>query len=422
MLSGQMKYVHSTLDHDRKVVEAVVRKFGPVSQVRINELTDIRPTTVSLIVRDLLEEKKILEVGRSDNPVGRKQVLLRPNHEHRLVAAISFDDETIEAGITDLRPHTQHTVKQKIRPGCNRDDLITLLLSCTRRAIAKVRQKNTSILGVGISDPGLVDTKAGTTVMSSTIPFWKEVPLKAIFEKELSLPAFLETSTRAKALAERQLGAGRMSDNMLYLDYGTGIGAGIIVDGKPLYGSSGAAGEFGHTHVVEGGPVCSCGSYGCLEAIAGTRAIEAKLRKAMAEGGATRVPDLVSGDMDRLNGWTVLEGAHTGDKLCGHIVAELAGYLGVALSNLVNLFDPSVVVLDRRLEIAGPEFLNSIIQTMRRQSLACSMNKLQVRYGAFRNEGSLLGAAMLVIEEYFAIPVLKPPRFLIEPHLEVAGA
>jgi N-acetylglucosamine repressor len=417
-----MKYVHSTLDHDRKVVEAVIRKFGPVSQVRINELTDIRPTTVSLIVRDLIEDGKVLEVGRSNNPVGRKQVLLRPNHEYQSVLAVSFDDEAIEAGVTDLRPQTRHTVRQKIRPSSTRDDLIASMLACTRRAISKGRLKVDSILGIGISDPGLVDTRAGTTVMSSTIPFWKDVPLKSIFEKELGLPVFLETSTRAKALAERMLGAGNMSENMVYLDYGSGIGAGIIVDGKLLYGTSGAAGEFGHTHVIEGGPVCSCGSYGCLEAIAGTRAIEAKLRKAIAEGGATQVLGLVAGNLNRLSGWTVLEGAKNGDKLSAHIVAELAGHLGVALSNLINLFDPSVVVLDRRLEIGGPEFLSSVIQTMRRQSLACSMNKLEVRYGKFCKEGSLIGAALLVIEDYFAIPVLKPPRFLIEPYLEIAGA
>jgi predicted NBD/HSP70 family sugar kinase len=100
----------------------------------------------------------------------------------------------------------------------------------------------------------------------------------------------------------------------------------------------------------------------------------------------------------------------------------VANYLGVALSNLINLFDPSVVVLDRRLESGGPDLLNTLAQTMRRQSMAYSTEKLEIHYGEFENEGSLLGAALVVIEDYFEIPVLKPPRFLIKPQLGVAGA
>jgi N-acetylglucosamine repressor len=417
-----MKYVHSMFDRDRKVVEAVIRKFGPVSQVMINELTDIRPTTVSLLVRHLLDEGRVIEVGRSNNPVGRKQVLLLPNQEFRFVSAVAFDDEVIQAGVLDLHPQIRHTVTEKIPPRAGRDDLVQQLLSCTRRAVAEAGLTFESVLGVGISDPGLVDTRAGATVMSSTIPYWKDVPLKAIFEKELAVPAFLESSTRSKTLAEQMLGAGKSRENILYIDYGSGIGAGIVVEGKLVYGARGAAGEFGHTHVIEGGPVCSCGSYGCLEAIAGTRAVEAKLRRAIAEGGTTGALKLVGGDLRNLTGWTVLHGAELGDKLCGHIVAELANYLGVALANLVNLFDPSVVVLDRRLKLGGAELLGAVVQTMRRHSLGCSTEKMELHYAEFGDEGSLLGAALVVTQAYFEIPVLKPPRYLREPQLGIAGA
>jgi N-acetylglucosamine repressor len=417
MVGGRkdMKYVHSTTDRDRKVIEAVVRKFGPLSQVQINELMDIRPTTVSLLVRDLLDAGKILEVGRSNNPVGRKQVLLRPNPEWAFAVAVALDEEEIDAVVMDLHASPRQAITERIQPVATRANLIQALIRCVKHAIAEADLTSESLLGIGISDPGLVDTRAGVSVMSSTIPFWKEVPLKSIFEKEFGVPAFLQTSTRAKTLAERLLGTGKMSDNMIYLDYGAGIGAGIVVDGKLLYGTRGAAGEFGHTHVIEGGPVCSCGSFGCLEAIAGTRALASKVRKAASEGVTTSAMELVDGNLASLTGWAVLEAANKGDKLCSHVVAETASYLGVALSNLINLFDPSAIVLDRRLEVAGPGFLNSVVQTMRRQSLACPEEQLEICYGKFHKEGSLLGAGLLVIEDYFEIPILKPPRFLKDP-------
>ena len=110
------------------------------------------------------------------------------------------------------------------------------------------------MVGIGIADPGLVDSRRGITALSSTIEFWKLVPLKEIFETEFELPTIVESKTRAKTVAERMLGAGNKLENLVYIDYGVGIGAGIVVDGHLLYGRGCAVGEFGHTHVTEDGP------------------------------------------------------------------------------------------------------------------------------------------------------------------------
>src|SRR5581483_6557091 len=129
------------------------------------------------------------------------------------------------------------------------------------------------------------------------------------------------------------------------------------------------AGEFGHTHVSEDGPVCKCGSYGCLEAIAGLRAVEVKIRKLLSEGASSRVLEMAEGDPSRISGWTVLRAAQMGDKASTNILAEISGYLGLGLANLVNLFNPSMVVLDQRLALAGDGLLNQIVQIIRRQAL-----------------------------------------------------
>lgn len=415
-----MKHVNITLERDKHVVEAVVRRFGPISRARIHELTDIRGGTTSLLVRGLIEEGRLVECGRSNNALGRKQILLKLNEEYRYVAGIDFDDEDVVAGVMDLRPSLRAVVKKPTRLAAGRDALIRQLIASVRAVLAKASLTPESLLGIGIADPGLVDSRRGVTIMSSMIDFWREVPLREIFEKEFGVPALVETRTRAKAVAERQLGAGEMSENMIYVDYGSGIGAGIILDGKLLYGHKYSAGEFGHTHLSTDGVVCKCGSFGCLEAVAGARAMEMKIRRVISEGGYSRALEMAGGDLSRINGWTVLEAAVAGDKASSNIVAEIGSYLGLGLANLVNLFNPSVVLLDHRLALAGDSVLHHIVQVMRRQALTYATDDVAVRFATLGSEAGVLGIGLLILNRHYEIPALKPPRFLIEP--EVARA
>jgi predicted NBD/HSP70 family sugar kinase len=189
---------------------------------------------------------------------------------------------------------------------------------------------------------------------------------------------------------------------MFYIEYGRGIGAGIVVGGKVLEGHRRSSGEFGHTHVIENGPACTCGSFGCLEAIAGASALEAKVRKAIQEGATSRLMELVDGDLNKITPWAALKAASMGDKTCDMIVEEIGKYLGLGVANLVNLFNPKLIVLDERLELAGPVLLEQIIRIVKRQAGA---------------EAGVLGAGLLVVEKLFEIPALKPPRFMIEPRL-----
>jgi glucokinase len=251
--------------------------------------------------------------------------------------------------------------------------------------------------------------------MSSTIESFKQVPLRRIFEKEFAVPVQVANFASAKAVAERTLGAGTMADDMIYVEYGkTGIGAGIITGGKLLHGAGHAAGELGHTHMTEEGPACKCGSFGCLEALAGAAAIESRIRKAIAEGSGSEVIALAGGNPAAVTGWMVLKASEMGDKTCSAIVEQAAKYLGLGFANLVNLFNPLVLVLDQRLKLAGQGLLDQVIKVVKRQALTYSTEKLSIRFGNLGDEASVLGAGSIALEKHFEIPALKPPRFLIE--------
>jgi glucokinase len=282
------------------------------------------------------------------------------------------------------------------------------------RAIQESNIDPALLIGIGIADPGLVDSRRGITVTSSTIDFWKQAPLKRLFEEKFGIPTIVESKTRAKTIAERLLGSGKMQDNMIYVDYGTGIGAGVVVDGSLLYGHNCGVGELGHIHISNNGPACRCGSLGCLEAMAGTAAVQARIRQALGDGAGSQVVARVGGDPAKITAWDVFAAAKAGDKMCGNIVTELGDNLGIAIANLVNLFNPSVVVFDKRLELAGDALLEQVGRIVRAQSLASSTENLSLKLGTLGEEVGILGIGLAVLEKHFELPELQLNRFLDE--------
>jgi glucokinase len=149
--------------------------------------------------------------------------------------------------------------------------------------------------------------------------------------------------------------------------------------------------------------------------VVGTNAVLGRIRKALDEGTNSQVLSLAGLDAKHITAWMVFQAANAGDKICGNIVAELGNYLGLGLANLVNLFNPAIVVLDHRLETAGEGLLDQIMQVIKRQALSNSVERLSLRFAKVASEPGLLGMGLLVLDKHFEIPTLRPPRFMIEP-------
>jgi len=395
-------------ERDKALITALIRREGQLSRIEIHRLTDLRPATITKLTKELLDEGRIEEAGRSDNPTGRKQVLLRSNVEFGFVVAVDFDAENVRAAVLDLAPRVRGPVIQEptvVDQG--KGGLIAQLLRCTHRALDASGIAPEKVLGIGVGDPGLVNAVEGVSIFASTIEFWQQVPLREIFEAEFSTPTLIANNTRTKAAAERALGAGAGSADMIFIEYGRGIGCGIITGGHLLEGSRWAAGEFGHTHVTEDGPACHCGSFGCLEAIAGIGALEAGARRAIAQGGFSQALSLAGGEVDQLTGWHVLQAARDGDKMSVALVESMATCLGLGLANLANLFNPSLIVLDKRLALGGDQLLEQIKRVVLRQALGHVTETLQFRYAALGDDASLLGPALLVVDRIFEMEPVR---------------
>jgi N-acetylglucosamine repressor len=407
-----MKRNSTKKERDKAVIMSLVRRFGSLSRVAVQGMTKARPSTISMLVRELIEEGKLKEAGTSNNPLGRKQILLKVNEDYGFVLGVEFDPDVVVAAAMNLTPSILAMSREPTYLEGGVAGLTRQLLACTRQVVEEAGLSGAAPLGIAFADAGLIDSRRGVSVNAADIDFWKEVPLRDLFEEEFEAPFLLESNTRCRATAERMLGVGDFADDMLYVDYRAGIGVGIFSEGRMLRGASESAGELGHTHIMENGPPCKCGSFGCLEAIAGGAALGAKARRALMEGSTSIALSLAGGDIQKVTGWIVIEAARQGDKMCSSLVEQMGNYLGLGLANLVNLYNPSVVILGPRLFPAGDGLLAQITRIVRRQALPHATRDLVIRFGELGDEAGVLGAGLLVLEQLFAIPDLNP---MVEP-------
>jgi glucokinase len=214
--------------------------------------------------------------------------------------------------------------------------------------------------GVGVSCGGPLDTKTGVIHTPPNLPEWKAVPVRAFFEKALSLPVRVENDANATALAEWKYGAGRGTRNFVFLTMGTGIGGGMILDGRLYRGTNDLAGEIGHQTVLMYGPLCACGKRGCLEALASGPAIARLARESMLYGRHKRVLALAGGKPADITAAHVVEAANDGDLFARQILDEAGTYMGIGIANVIQIINPERIALGTIAVHAGDHILNPI--------------------------------------------------------------
>ncbi len=268
------------------------------------------------------------------------------------------------------------------------------IVSCVRHLMEAVLPEAGPVKAVGICSPGPLDQRRGVVLSPPTLPGWHDIPLKAIVEEEVALPTFIEHDAKAAALAEYYLGAGQGCRDMVYITVSTGIGAGIIMDGKLLRGCANVAGEIGHMTIDVNGPPCICGQRGCVEAFASGPAIARATQQAIAAGVRSRITEL-AGDPDEITAEVVTQAAQEGDALACHILSEAGAYLGVGIANLANLLNPSCVVIGGGVSKAGELLLEPLRQAVQQWAYSVAAEPLTVVPSALGDDVGILGAAIV---------------------------
>ncbi len=264
--------------------------------------------------------------------------------------------------------------------------------------LAQAKQKKYSVAGVGIGAPGPVDVERGFVYFFPNIPGWKNTPLKAILEKRLKLKVRLDNDANAMALAEYLFGAGRGSKAMIALTLGTGVGGGIVLDGKLFHGPHYSAAEIGHLKINEEGPLCACGNQGCIEAYVGNGYFVREVQKRLAAGANSKLTQWLQQGQE-LTPKLVQDAAKAGDIFSKKIWEETGNHLGSALAGLVDILAPDRIVIGGGIALGGEMIFAPIRRSIAKKAFPIAARSAKVMPAGLRQDAGLVGAAALALTQ-----------------------
>jgi glucokinase len=252
-----------------------------------------------------------------------------------------------------------------------------------------------AIQAVGIGVPGTPDIDSGIIEFLPNLPSrWPSVPLRAIIEQQVRKPVALINDVRAITLGEWKFGAGRGVETLACLAIGTGIGGGVIVNGKFHLGIGGTAGEFGHHVVEEDGLLCGCGGKGCLELYASGPAISAMGVKEVMHGHTTQIGTLVNYDLNRIDAGIIVQAALNGDTIANEILKRAGRYIGIAVGNILGVISPQRVIFAGGVSVAGDLLLKPIMQTVKERVHVIPVDKVEFVVAEMGIDAGMIGAAL----------------------------
>jgi glucokinase-like ROK family protein len=389
-----MKKINKTLILD------IIRQHGPISRAEIAKMTKLTAPTVTNLVRDLLSTGIVVEGERMDSTGGRKPIMLKINPKAYYSIGVDIGVSKIVTIITDLEANIQEKVKVDL--GHIQDgSIIDITKETIKEALEKSGIEKDKFIGIGIGMHGLVNAETGTAIFAPNFGL-HDVPMKQIIEEEFAIPTYLDNDVRAMALGESWFGHGKEVDNFIVVNVGMGIGAAIVFNHEVYHGVSKSAGEIGHTTVLEDGPKCNCGNYGCLEVLAAGPSIAKQAVREIKRGSITSLTDRVKDDrLEEITAKMVFEEAEKGDSLSLQIMNSTGKFLGIGIANTINILNPELVILGGGVTQAGELLLEPIIQTVMHRAMEVPASNVRILPTMLGEDVGAIGAATLVLKTLF---------------------
>lgn len=384
---------------NRAAVLAELFFGGEASRQALSERTGLSAATITNVVGELLDEGMVVESGAEDSDGGRPRILLRVNPGHGVVVGVDVGETRIRVELFDLAMTERSGVEFPLRHGEHTpEQVVDHVAGGLARVLADADIDDDHVLGIGVGVPGVVEQGPDGLVDAPTYG-WDKVPLRTLLAAKTPLPLFLDNGAKTMGQAEMWFGAGRGARDAIVALLGTGVGVGVVTDGRLYRGAASSAGEWGHTTLVIGGRRCRCGARGCLEAYVGAEAILD--RAGVSVDGADEEAALA----------TLLT-----DPAARPVLDETARYLGVGLGNLINLFNPERIVLGGWVGLLlGPALLPEIRAAAAEHALRRPYAHADIVLGRLGTDAVALGAATLAVEQFLAHsgrpqPQPQPPR------------
>jgi glucokinase len=320
----------------------------------------------------------------------------------RYVVGIDIGGTNLVAGtVAEDGSELLGLVAEPTLPEQGADAVIARIERLARASMAAARGKE--IAGVGIGAPGPLDTKRGIVLLTPNLG-WVNIPLRDRLSDMLGLPATLDNDANCAIFGEWWRGAARGARHVVGLTVGTGIGGGIVLDGTIYHGASDVAGEIGHMSIDLTGRRCKCRNYGCLEAYASGPAIAARAVEGIEAGADTALPTYVRGDLAQITAQVVYEAANDGDAFALEVVHETAKFLGAGVANMINVFNPEVVVICGGVTLAGDTLFIPLRSEVKRRAFRPAVDACRIVPGELTGTAGVYGAAAVFMRHTWGRP------------------
>jgi glucokinase len=310
---------------------------------------------------------------------------------------IDIGGTKMAAGVVDGQAHILSRYETRQHAGQPPEAVIEAAEQAFHAALRGAGLAERDVVGAGVGFAGHTHGRAGIVLTSSNLPAWDRMPLRDVLASRVGIPVALDNDCNAAALAEHRYGAGRGSRHMVYITFSTGVGAGIIIDGRLYQGHTGTAGELGHTVVDVDGRRCSCGKRGCLMSWACGMALAERAAERIQAGEDTVLCDMAGAARGSISGEMVAEAARRGDRVARELIQLTGTYLGVGLSTVVQLLNPEVIVLGGGLTRIGRLLMDPCLQALRENVHPVVADSARIVPSHFGEDVGLVGAAALVL-------------------------
>jgi len=373
----------------------VLKTERVVSRPGLAERTGLSRATASVLADELLAAGLVEEVGLGASTGGRPPMLLQFNPAAAYALGARMSDHVWSLVVTDLDAQVVRRSEVYI-PGESPEAAVDALAAGIASLVDGLGPGRL-LPAIGLGTPGLVDVRSGI-IETAVDVHWYKVPIRQMAEEATGLQALVANRSKVGALAELWYGAEEGISDLIYISIGTGVAAGIVHNGELLLGTNSSAGELGHVTILPDGPRCPCGNRGCLQQLVSGPAIADVARARLREDPTSLLQELCGRYPERISAEMVFRAAEQDDPLAQNLVSDVASYLGIAVANLINLFNPQRIILGGPIGRVGHVLLDPLREEVQRRAMAYPRSAVEITTNDLGPDTAAIGAAVLVLQ------------------------
>ena len=363
-----------------------IRLKGPISRAEISKIIKVTPATVTNITAELIRKNIIIESELGKSSGGRKPILLKINAEDHFLIGVQLGSYEIKAALIDIEAKIIDTKNEKIFESETTKDISDKIINTIKSIISRNKIAKQKIVGIGVGAHGIVSFKCGEILYSPELG-WNNFKLRELLEREFDVPVYIDMDVRTIALSESWYGNGKEVSSFICVNIDFGVEIAVTVNKQQIRGTSDFFGEFGHTKILAGGPKCSCGRYGCLETLSSESAV---VKYAVKNGYA--------GDTDILS---INKASQDGNRVVNNAIKKAGKYLGIGISNLINIFNPGLILVGGSLISINDCYFNSMYNSAKENSIKQLFDSSEIKRTSTGKNAVIIGAGILVMDNLF---------------------